>query len=89
MGSSPTPGALVVDSYEHFINLKRQTKIDNLQNPDQSQYSSFNSREKMIKESITSICKYQKPYITKSLDSDASSGSSSTTMMEREIDISY
>ena len=33
MGSSPTPGALVLDSYEHFINLKKQNKNDNLQDP--------------------------------------------------------
>lgn len=68
MDSNPTPRALIVDSYEYFINLKKQNKIDNLQKPDRSQYSSSNSREKMIKELISSICKYQKPYIRKSLD---------------------
>ena len=57
-----------MDSCEHFINLKRQKKIDNLQKPDQLQYSLSNSREKIIKESISSICKYQKPFIRKSLD---------------------
>ena len=31
MDSSPTPRALVVDSYEHFINSKSQNKVDNLQ----------------------------------------------------------
>ena len=68
MGSSPTPGALVLVSYEHFINLKRQDKIDNLQKADQPQCTSSDSREKKIKELITSICKYQKPFIKKSLD---------------------
>ena len=58
--SSPTPGALVLVSYEHFINLKRQDKIDKLQIPDQPQCTSSESREKTIKELITSICKYQK-----------------------------
>ncbi len=68
MGSSPTPGALVVDSYRHFINLKRQDNIDNLQKADQPQCTLFDSREKTMKELITSICKYQKPFIRKSLD---------------------
>jgi integrase len=67
VGSSPTPGAIIVDSYEYFIRLKRQNNIDNLQKSDQTQITFSNSREKTIKESIASICKYQKPFIRKSL----------------------
>ena len=67
MGSSPTPGAIIVESYEYFIRLKRQNNIDNLQKSDQTQITFSNSREKTIKESIVSICKYQKPFIRKSL----------------------
>ena len=34
MDSSPTPRALVVYSYEQFINSKSQNKVDNLQRLD-------------------------------------------------------
>ena len=66
--SNPTPRAINVDSYEYFINLKRQEKIDNLQKPVQSQDILTNSREKTIEELITLICSYQKRYIKKSLN---------------------
>jgi hypothetical protein len=45
MDSNPTPRALVVDSYEPFITLKKQNKTDNLQKSDQLQNTFSNSRE--------------------------------------------
>ena len=60
MDSNPTPRALVVDSQRHFINLKKQNKIDNLQDLDQQQYTLSPLKEKILKESINSIFKYQK-----------------------------
>jgi hypothetical protein len=65
--SNPTPRALVADSYEHFINQKRQNNIDNLQNLVQPDHTLSESKEKALEESINSICKYQEPYIKKSL----------------------
>ena len=67
MDSNPTPRALVVDSYEHFINQKHQKNIDNLQTANQINYDPSISKKKELEETITSICKYQKPFIKKSL----------------------
>jgi hypothetical protein len=60
-----------VDSYEHFINLKRQKNIDNLQDQVQSppqQTNPLDSREETIRKLIVMTCKYQKSYIRNSLD---------------------
>ncbi len=70
MDSNPTPRAIIVDSFEHFINLKKQNKIDNLQKPvqPQPQTDSLDSRKEAIGKLIIMICKYQKSYIKNSLD---------------------
>lgn len=60
-----------MDSHEHFINLKRQKKIDNLQDPVQlppQQTDPLGSRKETVRKLTTRICKYQKPYIKNSLD---------------------
>ncbi len=70
VGSNPTPRALVVDSYEHFINLKKQDKIDNLQDPVQppsKQTAPLDARKEEVRKFSVMICKYQKSYIKNSL----------------------
>ncbi|MDN5847844.1 MAG: site-specific integrase, partial [Candidatus Nitrosocosmicus sp.] len=68
MGSNPTPRAIIVDSYEDLISVKKDKSNDNLQNLSQSQSNSSNQKAEVLIELITSICKYQKPFIRKSLD---------------------
>ena len=65
MTSNPTSRALVVDSYDHFINLKIQKKVDRLEKS--SQYRTNLTSDRTMNELITSICKYQKPFVEKSL----------------------
>lgn len=68
MGSSPTSGALIVVSYEDLNNQRKDKSNDNLQNSLQSQDNLIDHRkETIIKESINSICKYQKLYVKNSL----------------------
>ncbi len=68
MGSSPTPGALVVDSYEDLNNLNKDKINDSLQNSPQLQDNISEQKRKIINELIISICKYQRSFIKKSLD---------------------
>ncbi len=68
MGSSPTPGALVVDSYEDLNYPKKHKSIDSLQNSLQSRDNISEQRRKTINELIISICKYQRLFIKKSLN---------------------
>ncbi len=51
MDSSPTPGALVVDSWEHFINLKKQNKF----------YAKASLANEL--QSVSSIKKYQNAFV--------------------------
>lgn len=64
MDSSPTSGALPVVSHAHFINLKIQNYYNILQ---RSGYYQSNITQKGVKELIDSICKYQRPFINRSL----------------------
>ena len=68
MGSSPTPGALIVDSYEGLNYLIKDKINDNLQNSLQSRDNISEQKRKTINELIISICKYQRSFIRKSLD---------------------
>lgn len=52
MVSTSTTVTLVVHSYEHFINLNRQNKIENLQELNKPQNNMSISKEKTIRESI-------------------------------------
>jgi site-specific recombinase XerD len=68
VGSSPTPGAIVVDSSEYFISLNQQNNIvKSLQEPTGKENKVKVGKEK-IKEKIDLICKYQKPFVKKSLE---------------------
>jgi hypothetical protein len=58
VGSSPTPGALVVDSYEDLNNLNKDKINDSLQNSPQLQDNISEQKRKIINELIISICKY-------------------------------
>ena len=67
MYSSPTPGAILVDSSEDFINEKKQTNIvKSLQEPIKEVNSILQNKEEIEKE-IHLICKHQKQFIIKSL----------------------
>ncbi len=71
MDSNPTPRALVVDSYDGFISsTKDKVIVKDLQESSniQSHNSLSNKRTEKLKNSIDLICKYQKPFIKKSLD---------------------
>ena len=68
MGSSPTPGALVFDSYQDLNYRKKHKSIDSLQNSLQSRDNISEQRRKTINELIISICKYQRLFIKKSLN---------------------
>jgi hypothetical protein len=68
VGSSPTPGAIVVNSSEYFISLNQQNNIvKSLQEPTGKENKVKVGKEK-IKEKIDLICKYQKPFVKKSLE---------------------
>jgi integrase len=67
VGSSPTSGALLACSYEDLNSNKKDKSNDNLQNSSQLQDISIDQKKETIKESIISICKYQKNYVKNSL----------------------
>jgi integrase len=68
VGSSPTPGALVVDSYEDLNNLKKDKSNDSLQNSLQSRDNISEQKKERINKLVIAICKYQRSFIRKSLD---------------------
>jgi septum formation topological specificity factor MinE len=68
VGSSPTPGALVVDSYKDLNNLKKDKSNDSLQNSLQSRDNTSEQKKERINELVIAICKYQRSFIRKSLD---------------------
>jgi hypothetical protein len=58
-----------VDSYADFINSKTEKNNDNLQeSSDTKTHNSPDKCNERLKNSISLICKYQKPFIKKSLD---------------------
>jgi len=52
----------------NILLTQSQNKIDSLQKADQQQYTLSPLKEKILKESILSICKYQKTFIRRSLE---------------------
>ena len=69
MGSSPTPGALGVDSSEDFINEKQQNNIvKSLQEPITEVNSILQNKDRKeeIEKEIKLICKHQKQFIINS-----------------------
>ncbi|HKO66103.1 MAG TPA: hypothetical protein VJU13_12945 [Candidatus Nitrosocosmicus sp.] len=69
MGSNPTPRAIIVDSYDGFISSTNDKKtVKDLQ--ESLNIESYNLQctiTDKLRNSIDSICKYQKPFIRKSL----------------------
>jgi folylpolyglutamate synthase/dihydropteroate synthase len=69
VGSSPTPGALGVDSLEDLINTKKQNNIFKSLQELLTQINSTppNKEREEIEKEINLICKHQKQFIIKSL----------------------
>jgi hypothetical protein len=68
VGSSPTPGAIILESYEDLNNLKKDKCNDSLQNSSQSLDNIAEQKRKTLNELIIAICKHQRSFIKKSLD---------------------